>query len=526
MSRRWIAGTVALAGIYLLCASATLWAADDDAVDAKAAENSVPAAFGYSQLVAKAKKLAAAAYKPQPQIPKFLQQLDPAAMAQIRYKPEYALWNSDRLPFEIRFYHPGSFFVHPVATNIVNAAGVHPLGFSPQQFDYPSAELRDKIPPHLGYAGVKILHHLNSTEYLDEIASFLGASYFRALPKYAHYGLSARGLAINTASNGGEEFPAFTHFWLQQPQPGDQAFTLYALLDSPSVTGAYRFVINPGWTTTIQVEETLFTRAAVEKLGVAPLTSMFMWGENSLHRLDYARPEAHDSDGLLVQDSNGEWLWRPLKNPQTLTINQFAVDNVRGFGLLQRDRDFSHYQQLAFEYEKRPNLWIVPQGDWGKGHVELVQIPSDGEVNDNIVAYWVPENPVEAGEKLHFSYMMKWTMHDPSGHERATTRATRIGYAAVDRPENLNKQMQVVVEFAGGRLAGMTEPATVQPHVSAMREVKLSQVKAQRNPHTQGWRLSFVVPTSALGDPLELRAYLANGSGEPLTETWTYTLTK
>src|SRR5699024_2145592 len=200
MSRRWIAGTVALAGVYLLCASASLWAADDAAAST-AAPASVPTAFDYAQLVAKAKQLAAAAYKPQPEIPKFLRQLDPAAMADIRYKPAYSLWRGDERPFEIRFYHPGSFFVHAVGMNVVNADAVYPLAFSPQQFTYPSVKLRNKIPPHLGYAGIKILHQLNSTDYLDEVASFLGASYFRALPRYAHYGLSARGLAINTASN-------------------------------------------------------------------------------------------------------------------------------------------------------------------------------------------------------------------------------------------------------------------------------------------------------------------------------------
>lgn len=525
MNRRLHALLVTLIATLLLCISAPLWAADGadkTAATAPAATN----VFTYDTVVAKAKKLSASAFEAQPQVPKALQKIDAATMARITYKSEYALWQGDHMPFEVQFYQPGSFFIHAVGINVVTADGVNKIEYSPQQFDFPSPKLRDKMPPHLGYAGFKLLHHLNSPDYLDEVASFLGASYFRALPKGAHYGLSARGLAINTASGGGEEFPAFTQLWLQQPQAGDAAFTVYALLDSPSVTGAYRFKINPGETTAMQVKVTLFTRAAVDKLGIAPLTSMFMWGENSLHRLDNPRPEAHDSDGLLIQDGNGEWLWRPLHNPQALTLNEMQVDNMRGFGLLQRDRDFSHYQQLDFEYEKRPNLWIVPDSDWGKGRVELVQIPSDSEVNDNMVAYWVPKKPVKAGEQLNFAYTMRWTMTDPEAQQRGTTHATRIGYAAVDKPEDLHKQMKVEIEFAGGKLAQLADAGAVQAHVSAMQDVDLEQVKAVRNPHTQGWRLSFRVATSALSKPLELRAFLSDKQGQPLTETWTYTLTK
>lgn len=479
--------------------------------------------FGYEDVVARARVLASEPYTPRNKIPAFLRESGSVAWKTIQFKPKYALWQGARIPFEVRFYHPGSYFVYPVTVHAVSDCGARVLHFSPQQFDYPSPKVRKKIPENLGYAGIKIMHHLNSSEYLDEVVSFLGASYFRALPEGAHYGASARGLAINTATSSGEEFPAFTHFWLVQPESGDQTLTLYALLDSPSVAGAYKFVIDPGQTTVMQVEATLFTRTAIKKLGIAPLTSMFAWGENSMHRGHHARPEAHDSDGLLIHFGSGEWLWRPLKNPQQLTVNQFVAESIQGFGLLQRDRNFFHYQHLEYEYEDRPSVWVVPKGDWGPGAVELVQIPSNSEVNDNIIVYWVPDDPVKANERLHFAYTLKWMMHDPSSHGRATTRATRIGYATVN-PEQKKEFIKIAIEFDGGKLGKPTDLQEVTAHITPMREVNLHKIQAVRNPHTNGVRLSFLVPTSALDKPLDLRAFLSGAKGQPLTETWTYTL--
>lgn len=532
MHRRWLSGTARLAGLCLLCASITASAADapkaSDTPSNSSQKNNPEQAdsksFGYQSVVDQARMLATKPYTPRDQIPAFLRKHSVAQWKAIEFRPDYALWQGARIPFEARFYHPGSFYAYPVAVHLVSDCAVKTLQFSPQQFDYASEKIRQKIPAQLGYAGVKLLHHLNSAEHLDEVASFLGASYFRALPKGAHYGLSARGLAVGTATESGEEFPAFTDFWLIEPQPGDQILTLYALLDSPSVAGGYKFVIDPGETTTMQVEATLFTRAAIKKLGIAPLTSMFAWGENSLHRLNHARPEAHDSDGLLIHNGNGEWLWRPLDNPQTLTINQFISESILGFGLLQRDRAFSNYQHLSYEYQDRPSLWVVPTSGWGQGRVELVQIPSDSEINDNIIVYWVPKKPIKAEQRLHFTYTLKWLMHDPSSHQRATTRATRVGYHTAT-PEQKKQFMKVAIEFVGGALSKLPATAKVKPQVSAARDVALEQIKAMHNPHTDGWRLSFLVPTSALDKPLDLRAFLSNHGGAPLTETWTYTLT-
>src|SRR5205085_6387853 len=154
--------------------------------------------------------------------------------------------------------------------------------------------------------------------------------------------------------------------------------TVYALLESQRATGAYRFDIVPGAETVVRVQARLYLRAAatqVATLGIAPLTSMFFSGENQPRRGDF-RPEVHDSDGLQVATGDGEWLWRPLQNPARMTVTSFAVRELRGFGLMQRDRTFSSYEDTEARYERRPSAWVRPLSDWGPGRVELVQLPT------------------------------------------------------------------------------------------------------------------------------------------------------
>jgi glucans biosynthesis protein len=277
------------------------------------------------------------------------------------------------------------------------------------------SELARHMPATLGFAGFRVHYPLQTPTYKDELIAFLGASYFRVLGRNTVYGLSARGLALDTASTSGEEFPYFTDFWLVKPaQPEQRTLTIYALLDGPSVAGAYQFVILPGTVTQVTVTSELFPRKRIAKLGVAPLTSMFLFGEDPAgHRFKDFRPEVHDSDGLLMQTGVGAWLWRPLMNPADLQVNRFMDQHPRGFGLSQRDRNFSHYLDSQSQFQRRPSYWVQPLGDWGKGGVELVEIPTDEEIHDNIVAYWVPSQPVERGKPLRFDYVLSAYMDSP-----------------------------------------------------------------------------------------------------------------
>ncbi|MGH7828325.1 MAG: glucan biosynthesis protein G [Candidatus Binatia bacterium] len=472
--------------------------------------------FDYPQVVATARKLAAAAYAPPQKVPDFLRKISYDAFRDIRFKPERTLWADENSRFGIQLIHPGLYFTNSVAINVYDSKGVHRVPFSTDLFTYGRNTFKENIRPNLGFAGFRLTYPLNHPKQQNHVLVFAGASYFRGVARKQVFGLSARGLAIDTGLPSGEEFPYFKEFWLEKPGPNARVIRILALLDSESVTGAYRFDIHPGDQTIAEVSATLFERKRPKMLGIAPLTSMFFYDETKSRPAGNWRPEVHDSDGLLIAAASGEWLWRPLANPDKLLINSFEVDGLRGFGLLQRDRAFPHYEDLEARYDLRPNAWIVPTSEWGKGEVKLVQIPTKNEINDNIVAFWTPRNLPPPGKPIEFSYRIHFHAQEPNGVERGRSVATRIG----EGDEKGSKR--VVIDFAGRRLTALLEHAQVQGVVTVGQEGKLVQQNVLKNAVTGGWRLAFqVIPPK--GKPLELRAYLKNGKAT-VTETWSYLL--
>ena len=343
-------------------------------------------AFGFEDVAQFAKDRAARPYVADNyQPPADLKDLTYDQYRDIRFKLSRSTWRAEGLPFELAYFHPGKSQAAPVRINEVTAGGVRHIAFDPKAFDYGKNKVSPQKWGDLGFAGFRVHYALNSAAYKDELVVFLGASYFRALGKQQHYGLSARGLAIDTVGGQGEEFPRFVEFWIERPAVDAKALVIHALLDSPRATGAYQFTLRPGDTTVADVRSKLYFRAGVTTLGVAPLTSMFQHGENQPRAGEF-RPEVHDSDGLMVATGEGEWLWRPLINPKRPLVTSFTTRNPKGFGLMQRDRAFSSYEDAEASYERRPSAWIVPKGDWGPGRVELFQWPTPDETNDNIVA--------------------------------------------------------------------------------------------------------------------------------------------
>ncbi|MDP3320468.1 MAG: glucan biosynthesis protein G, partial [Bosea sp. (in: a-proteobacteria)] len=361
--------------------------------------------FGFDHVVSRAREIAAVAYEPGPNLPEPLSRLDFDAWRDIRFRPERALLAQNGSPFRMQMFHPGFLFTRPVVVNVVRDGVATPVPYAANLFDYGRVKFEKPLPVNLGFAGFRLHYPLNDPRIFDELISFIGASYFRVLGRDQRYGLSARGLSIG-AGVPGEEFPMFREFWVEAPAANAERVTIYALLDSPSVTGAYRFHVYPDVDAVVDVGATLFPRKPIDKLGLAPLTSMFFTGENDRRFHDDFRTELHDSDGLMIHSGTGEWIWRPLRNPRQQAISSFVERDVRGFGLMQRDRVFEHYQDLDLNYELRPSYWIEPQGDWGEGVVELIEIPTTDETNDNIVALWVPKVPLEPGRAFSFGYKL------------------------------------------------------------------------------------------------------------------------
>lgn len=471
----------------------------------------------------RAQKLATHSYEdPAGRVPHWLLDLRYDAWRDIRFRPERSLWRDRGLPFSVQFFHLGLFYDRAVAINVVTPKGVEPLPFSPDMFNYGKNEFGSRVPQDLGFAGFRLHYPIKTKTYQDEVIVFLGASYFRAVGRDQGFGLSARGLAIDTALPSGEEFPWFREYWLVQPDRRATALTLYALLDSPSATGAYRFVVTPGVETRVDVGLRIFARDAIAKVGIGPMTSMFYHGENTVAHFDDYRPEVHDSDGLLVVSEQGEWIWRPLDNPGALSVTSFALQNPRGFGLVQRDRNLDHYQDLEARPDLRPSTWVEPSGDWGSGHVELVELPTKVDTNDNVVCYWVPDVLPSPTSPLSLGYALYWYGDDakrPPGGRVVATRRDSGTFSSARR---------LVVDFDSPALKALPADAVVQGVVSvaggpeAQRRAELLEQQMIRNPITGSWRLVFQIRPQD-SDPIELRAFLRHGENV-LTETWSYLL--
>lgn len=440
----------------------------------------------------------------------------------IRFRPDAALWKNETL-FEIQMFHPGFLYREPIVlhTNPDNLRDEQPFRQEFFSYEGDAAAVAGEVPENAGFAGFRVHYPINSAHYKDEFLVFQGASYFRLVGPGLTYGLSARGLAIDTAEPNGEEFPIFREFWVVKPGPEDTHLVIYALLDSHSVTGAYRFEVHPDAPTEMTVEARLHARQDIRKLGMAPLTSMYMWGENHVGPVDDYRPEVHDSDGLLMATANGEWVWRPLTNHKGLHVSSFSDINPKGFGLMQRDRDFNHYMDLDSLYETRPSMWIMPTSDWGSGRVELVEIPSDSETNDNIVSYWVPSKPLKAGESLSFSYKLRTVDNYIPENTGGKVVGTRIGWGAIPGEQNPppHSVRRVVVDFRGGELDNLSPDAPVRAQIWTSSG-QIDEMKVVRLPDGKTWRASFKLQPD--GNNLsDMRMHLQLRD-QRLSEIWSY----
>ncbi len=471
--------------------------------------------FDFDALRDRARALAAQPPAPRPgDIPGWLKQLSYDDLRLIEFMGANSLGFDEKLPFQVQYLHPGFVLDQQVHLHELRGGVAQPIAFRREYFNYRTVK-NGEIPADMGYAGFRIMHPFNGpgTPH-NELGSFAGASYFRFLCPGAAYGLSARGLALNTWEPEGEEFPRFTEFWLERVSLRAQSLHVYALLESASATGAYEFTVTPGEATVVGVKATLFCRRNAKVFGVAPLTSMFWHGENSDVARDF-RPEVHDSDGLLMHNGTGEWLWRPLVNPRAVRVSSFTDENPRAFGLLQRDRDFENYQDLEAAYHNRPSVLVEPRGKWGRGAVRLVEIPTTTEFDDNIVAFWVPEKLPPPGQPIELEYQLIWGLKlaPPAGQ----VRATRHGKSARYEPGF----ERFVVDFDGQALRALGDGASLEPVVTVGEGGKLNHSTLQKNQINGTWRVAFTVKPDGNRRPIELRCFLRQSTGA-LTETWSY----
>ena len=482
------------------------------------AQGPAAAPFGHETVVAIARELASQAYVPPDRsLPAPLAGLSYDDYRRINFRRESTLLRSAGSDFGLQLFHRGGIFHKRVKVNLVTDGVAAPLAYTPEMFDFGGGAPPAGLPDTLGFAGLRLLYPLNNSSDLDELAAFLGSSYFRFLGKGQRYGLSARGISIGSGAPH-EEFPDFVEFWVVPPATGGGSITVHALLDGPSITGAYRFVFAPGKADEVEVQATLFARKDLVGLGIAPLTSMFLHGENTLAKPRDFRPEVHDSDGLAMRTIGGEWIWRALRNPNKTFVSDLHDTDTSGFGLLQRDRDFSHYQDLEARYDLRPGYWVEMKTRLGQGRVALAEIHSGAETDDNIVASWVPDEQPLAGSETTVAYVIRSVgglLHD-GGYVVASFETHAASAGAAEKAGTT----RFLVDFAGGRLGSIALTAENLELVATSSKGGISAQTVVHNPAIGGFRASFDVALPP-GEDIDLRAFVKLGE-HVVTETWSY----
>jgi glucans biosynthesis protein len=478
--------------------------------------------FDRGMVVELARALARSPYvAPTPSLPESLTKWQYDQYRDVRFRPAATLWTQRGHRFRLQLLPLGYLFTTPVEIALVEDGWARHLAYRADMFEAGSL-VKEPLPTEdIGFSGFRLLYPLNASSRFDELVVFQGASYFRSVGRDQTYGLSARGLALKVGDPAGEEFPMFRAFWIEVPARGSSVLVVHALLDSPSVAGAYRFELRPDRADSVmQVEAVLFPRQELREVGLAPGTSMFMFSPSGRLAADDFRPEVHDSDGLLVLNGRGEHLWRGLANPAKLQVNSFEDRSPRGFGLVQRDRTATDYQDFESHFERRPTLWVEPSGDWGEGAVVLVEIPTDAEIHDNIVAYWRPRQPVAAGAELRVSYKLSWGGEPAAVEDRLRVVRTGLGRADVKAPTPVRL---FVVDYVGNPArcrAGCAPPrAAVTASAGKVRDVTVAE-----NPLTGGYRVSFTLDPEG-AELAELRLDLAFDDARR-AEVWLYRWTK
>jgi periplasmic glucans biosynthesis protein len=520
ITRRTLAARLA---VQCLLATGTfdLGARAAAAQDAAQATKPVPK-FDFDDVLRRARDLAAVPFEAQPPaLPGAVDKLDFDAWRDIRFRPDKAFLNTPNSLFRLQLFHLGHLYRWPVTINTIRDGIPTPIPYSAALFDYGHTKIERPLPVNLGFAGFRLHFPLNVPRVFDEVIAFLGASYFRFLGRQQRYGISARGLAVGAGTDA-EEFPTFREFWVETPAPDAEHATIYALLDGASATAAYRFDLYPGIDSVLEVAATIYPRKSSVKFGIAPLSSMFFIGENDHRFNEDFRRELHDSDGLLIHSGTGEWIWRPLRNPARPEVSAFLDQDIRGFGLLQRDRDFADYQDLDLAYELRPSYWVEPRDSWGPGRVELVELPTSDEANDNIVASFVPKDPLEPGRPFNIGYRITagLTLARLSPNGRAINTFLTSPRALGSAEPVAAGARRFIIDFAGGDLGYYLPSPQLVEVVPTATQGKIVRSFVVPNSHTNGFRAAIDLQLEA-GQSTDLRAFLRTGT-RALTETWTF----
>jgi glucans biosynthesis protein len=446
-------------------------------------------------------------------MPPELAELDRRKYDAIRFKPDATIWKDEPLAFSLQPFHTGFQYKTPVEINLVEGGQIRPFPYSPSLFDYGDPLKPPPADSQSGFSGFRVLGPISRPDGKDAFTSFQGASHFRAIATGQVFGALTRAISINTAQPEGEEIPSYRSFWIVKPAQGERKLTAYALLDSPSLSGAFKFTIEPGRTTVIDVDCSLFPRRNLTHVGIAPLSGMYFFGNADPTQTTDYRPNVHATEGLQIWTSTGEWIWRPVTNPEQIQYSVFVDRTPRGFGLSQRERAFGHFEDIDGRFGDRPTIWVEPIGDWGDGAVDLIEVPSTGEIYDNIIAFWRPKTPLAEKARRSFRYRLHWGWEPPVRSTQSFVKQTRIG----DRGSK--ERRFFVIDFVSGHSCNT---CNVPQFTAALQagDGEIRNVTVRDNPATGGQRVTFEFRPGGERQT-DLRCQLQQ-NGQVVSETWVY----
>ncbi len=498
--------------VPLAHALSTSWAGAQSTDSAGILSNA--AVFSEDWLLNQAETLAGQPFQqPTLDLPSELSDLDQAKYQAIRFKPELSLWKGEPLSFELEFLHTGFQYKLPAQINLIEGDLVRPFPYSSTLFDY-NAPLSPPPPDSPGgFSGLRVDTRMGRADQKEAFLIFQGASFFRALAAGQVFGVTARGISVNTAQAAGEEFPFFRAFWIKKPAPEDRQLIIYALLDGPSLTGAYKFRADPGRYTILDVECSLFPRKPLSHVGIATLNSMYFLGAADPTRLDDYRPNVHSSDGLQIWNAAGEWIWRPITNPEQLQYSVFLDRTPKGFGLLQRRRGFGDYEDIEARFGDRPSLWVEPLDDWGDGAVDLIEVPSQSEIYDNIITFWRPKSPLAEKTRRTFRYLLHWGWAPPTRSTQSYVLQTRVG------GQGQGKRRVFIIDFVSGHSCNGCNVSEFTADVRS-GDGEIANISVRGNPATGGQRVTFEFQPGGR-QQTDLRCQLKQ-NGQVISESWVY----
>lgn len=478
-------------------------------------------AFGFQDAVIQARQLASQSYAPAPKIPEALSQINQNTYDRIAIKPSASLWQTAR--FGIDPLSAGYIYNQPVDLYEVKPDSVAPIPFNKTQFDWPSQAFAQTVPANLGFAGFSVHYPLSGQDARDVILTFLGGAQFNVVAANQIPGAHARGIAIDTGLPQGEQFPRFTKFWLVRPNPSDLQLTIYALLDGKSLTGAYEFVIRPnGAHIDVHVTASLFPRTGIIRLGLAPLSTMYFYGQAGQRPAGQWRPAAYESDGLLMHTGEGNWIFRSLQNPSTLRVSEFAADGIRGFGFMQRQVRFCQFEDAIARFELRPSLWITTEAGFGKGKIVLVQIPTDSDLHENQIAFFQPTEAVDAAHPISFAYTLTAGNSDVAQEPLAQVRRPLIGTVKLKPDDKTENAYRVNLDFSGGRLSSLADNEPVIANIDTAGTANVLEQAVIPLPEAGHWRLSMLLTPT--GKPMVTIDASLSWNKKVISETWRYDL--